>query len=83
MLVEGVEDNFTGFLCEENSEACAEAIQRAIGDHAHLAQVGKNAADHIYLSWNDAVAKAYTRYEEIVTDWPSPLPYRKQHIITD
>lgn len=62
---EGVTDGFTGFLTEENSEACALAIQNAIADTARLTQIGQNAADRIYISWHDAVAKAYARYEEI------------------
>lgn len=71
---EGVTDGFTGFLTEENSEACAHAIQRAIDDPARLAQIGQNASDHIYLSWHDAIAKAYARYEEIVQERQSAAP---------
>lgn len=74
---EGVEDGFSGYLTEENSEACAQAILDAIGDSEQLARTGQNAADHVYLSWFDAVKKAYTRYEEIVQAWPTPLPFEK------
>ncbi len=74
---EGVKDGFSGYLAEENSESCAQTILDAISDTKKLAEVGKNAANHVYISWFDAVKKAYTRYEEIVQAWPSPLPFQK------
>lgn len=80
---EGVVDGFSGFLTQESSEACAETIRKAINDPALLAQAGKNAADHVYLSWYDAVSKAYARYEEIVQAWPAPLPCRSGLSMTD
>ena len=45
----------------------------------HLAQVGHNAGRDLYLSWDTAVARAYKRYEEILRQWPGPLPYNAKH----
>ena len=63
---ETVEDNVSGFLCEENAYSCAKTIAKAVSDLDHLKQVGKNASDMVYYSWEDAVDVAYKRYEEIV-----------------
>lgn len=77
---EGVEDNVSGFLAEENAESCATRIIEAIRQPGLLKKVGDNACDMLYLSWEDAVAKAYRRYEEIISKWPYPLPnlYKKR-----
>jgi len=67
---EGVSDGVTGFLCGENAPDCARAVLQAVGNSDALRKIGRNACEQIYLSWDDAVAKAYKRYEEIVTGWP-------------
>ena len=63
---EGVEHDFSGFLAEENATSCAEAVLDACRSRDHLNYVGKNAGQYVYLSWDDAVARAYARYEEIL-----------------
>lgn len=71
-----VEDNVSGFLCEENAHSCAEVIANAVNDIDRLKQIGKNASDMVYYSWEDAVDVAYKRYEEIV----KANRKRKRHI---
>lgn len=67
---EGVVDDFSGFIAEEETSlCCATRILHAVGDPGKLRAVGKNAGEHVYLSWDEAVAKAYHRYEEILTEW--------------
>lgn len=75
---EGIEDGFSGFLCEENPQDMARVVKKAISQPELLRKVGKNASKHIYLSWEDAVAKAYQRYEEICENWPYPLPCKEK-----
>lgn len=65
---EGIEDNETGILIEENGESMGRALLAACADRERLRRIGQNAADRIYLSWDDAVAKAYARYEKIVAE---------------
>lgn len=72
---EGAKDHYSGFLAEENAESCGEAILSACQSRDHLAAVGHQAGESLYLSWEDAVARAYARYEEILKTWPGPLPY--------
>lgn len=66
---EGVEDGFTGLLCQETAESLTQVIQAGLADRHRLRTIGKNAAEHIYLSWEDAVAMAYKRYEAICSNW--------------
>ena len=73
---EGVEDGFSGYLCEENVPDFTHVLLTATADRTKLREVGENASRHIYLSWEDAVSKAYNRYIEIVEAWPHALPYR-------
>lgn len=66
---EGIEDGFTGLLCEETIQSMTHVLKQALSDTAHLKQIGQNAHDNIYLSWEDAVAMAYRRYETLCTNW--------------
>lgn len=66
---EGIEDCFSGFLCDENAASCSSAIDNALSNRTRLSEIGKNSGRYIYLSWEDAVSKAYGRYEEIVKLW--------------
>ncbi len=63
---EGAVHNVSAFLCEEETQSCADAIYAAISDRERLQRVGVQAGKDLYLSWEDAVARAYTRYEEIL-----------------
>ncbi len=71
---EGVTDNQTGLLAEESADSCAKRILAAVRDPELLQRIGRGAEEHVYLSWDDAVAMAYKRYEQIIADWPMPLP---------
>lgn len=64
---EGVLDGDTGLLIEENGESMGKLLLRACDDRKMLRQIGRNAADRLYVSWDDAVKKAYARYEEVVS----------------
>ena len=64
-----VTDGRNGFIAEENPDAFAAAIINAVHDREFLAQAGELASQEVYLSWDDAVAAAYKRYEEIYDDW--------------
>ena len=71
-------DGRNGFLCEETPEDFARVLLAAAADRKKLHEVGKNASREIYLSWEDAIDRAYRRYVEVVEAWPFPLPYRKK-----
>lgn len=60
---EGVLDGDTGILIEENGESMGKALLEACADRERLRRIGQNAADRLYISWDDAVKKACARYE--------------------
>lgn len=66
---EGIVDGDTGILIEENPESMAGAIARACQNREWLAAIGKNAGERVYLSWEDAVAKAYSRYGVVLENY--------------
>lgn len=66
---EGIENDFTGILIEENKDSMAKEIIKACDDRERLKRIGKNANENIYISWDDAVEKAYRRYEFILENY--------------
>lgn len=66
---EDITDGVNGFLAEENAESLCTQLMVAVADREKLHQVGVRAGEDIYLSWEDAVARGYHRYEEIVSEW--------------
>ena len=75
-----VTDGRNGFISEENADSFAATIQNAINDRSALAQMGERAADEVYLSWDDSVANAYKRYEEIYYEWNSFRTIRRKSL---
>lgn len=62
---EGITHDRNGFLIEENAQSMAQLLLEAGKDLDHLHQVGQNAMDEIYISWEDAVRVARNRYAEL------------------
>ncbi len=75
-----VTDGRNGYISEENADSFAATIQSAIHDRSSLAQTGEIAAKEVYLSWEDSVAIAYKRYEEIYDEWASFGPIRRNSL---
>lgn len=65
---EGIVDDDTGIVIDEEVAALAAEIVRGIENRERLKRIGKSAADKIYLSWDDAVGKAFYRYNEILDE---------------
>lgn len=66
---EDVVDDFSGFLCEENPQSLADKIVYALSDEERLNEVGRNAGEYVYLSWEESVARAYKRYCELYNEF--------------
>jgi len=64
---EGITDERNGLLIEENAESMAAVLLKWSKNREGLRQIGENANREIYLSWDDAVARAVERYA-IVAD---------------
>ncbi len=63
---EGAVHRVNGYLAEESPVSCANAIMDACADRAAMRAVGEQAGQDLYLTWGDAVDRAYNRYREIL-----------------
>ena len=62
---EGITHAHNGYLIEENAQSMAELLKEICKDMDAVHQVGENAMNEIYISWEESVAAAYRRYEVI------------------
>ena len=63
---EGILGEDTGIVIDERVACIAEEIVKGAQDRERLRRIGHNASEKIYLSWDDAVGKAFMRYNEIL-----------------
>ena len=76
---EGVKDGRNGYLIAENAVALAVKLDRICQNMDGIHQVGKNAGNEIYISWEDSIRKATERYEIVLDRYRSGLyPERKK-----
>lgn len=66
---EDIEDCKTGFLCMESAHSIASVLSKIMYNKDLLNSVGKRAQSDIYISWDDAVAKAYERYNTVIDNF--------------
>ena len=62
---EEIHDGQNGFLCNENPASLYLTLSELYAKKEKIREVGRNAADSLYLSWDDAVATAVERYRLI------------------
>ena len=74
---EGIDDGDTGFISGNESEVFAEKLHALCSNRELLKTVGKNAAEKIYLSWEDSVANAAERYKTVLENYRAGK-YRKK-----
>lgn len=63
---EGITDGRNGILIEESSDSMAQALLRICEHRETAAAIGRNAAEELYLSWEQAVERATARYALIM-----------------
>lgn len=63
---EGAVHKASGYLAEETAADCAAVIMDACADRAAMRLVGERASRDLYLTWEEAVDRACTRYREIL-----------------
>ena len=66
---EGVTDKLNGYLSAEEPAAFANVLMDACADRQTLHQCGSEAGKTLYLSWKDAVGRAYERYKQILQEY--------------
>ncbi len=68
---EGVTDGQNGFFIEENAVSLAAKLTELCAEPEAMRRVGEAAQRELYLSWEDAVARAYARYETVIDNYRS------------
>ena len=68
---EGVTDGVDGLLIDETAASLAVCLSRIMEHPDAMRRIGENAADNIYISWNDAVKKAENRYQIVLDNYRS------------
>ena len=66
---EDVTDGVSGFLIEENSAAMAARLRQLCGQRETMKQVGRQAQQQLYISWEEAVGRAYQRYGAVIDNY--------------
>ena len=79
---EGVTDGRNGFLIEENAVSLCAKLTALCVDREAMRRVGENAMRELYLSWEDAVARANERYA-VVLDRYRSRKYPKHERFSD
>ena len=68
---EGVTDGQNGFFIEENAASLAAKLRQLCAEPETMRRVGERAQAELYLSWEDAVARAWEQYEIVIDDYRS------------
>ena len=66
---EDVTDGESGFLIEENADSLAVKLRELLAQPEAMKRVGAGAQREIYVSWEDAVARAYARYGDVIENY--------------
>ena len=75
---EGVTDGRNGFLIDSSAESMVDCLLRLYEHHGKAGEVGLAAQKELYISWEEAVARATERYE-IVLDRHKSGQYKRMH----
>lgn len=63
---EGINDMDTGFLIENSVASMVAKLEILLKNPEYMKTVGINAQEKIYLSWEDAIARAVERYHILI-----------------
>ncbi len=75
---EGIQDGDTGLLIQENAASLALRLDRLCAAPEQMMRIGENAQTRLYLSWEDAVARASERYEIVIDNYKSGRYVRRR-----
>ena len=79
---EDVTDGVNGFLIEENADSMAAMLEKLGGDAGTMHTVGENALRDLYMSWEEAVRRAYERYAVVIDNYRSGRCRPKEQLYT-
>ena len=73
---EGVTDGENALLIEENPESLKELLERLGRNRPRMKQLGQQAMEQLYLSWEDSVSRAYQQYYTVLDHYKRGLSGR-------
>ena len=79
---EGVADNVNGLLIDENAASLAVCLAQVLDHPDTMRRLGEAASRDLYVSWEDAVAKAEERYQVVLDNHRSGV-YEKKRRLSD
>lgn len=68
---EGVADGVNALLIEENAASLKALLEKKGADRAALSRLGQQALEQLYLSWEDSVKRAFSRYYVVLDQYRS------------
>ncbi len=79
---EGIEHQRNGILASENADSIANILTQIIPHREYMKKIGNNALNDIYISWEDAIEKAYLRYFSVL-DRYRVAPKKRESVSDD
>lgn len=80
---EGITHGRTGILTKDEPAAIAVELEFAASHLAEIRQIGQNAMDEVYISWETAVKRAYERYQVVIDRAKSGSTDRQERFFSD
>lgn len=80
---EGIVDGRTGILTEANIDAVAKNMEFAIANRAKIREIGENAMNEVYVSWEDSINHAYERYFAVRERCMSGRSQRRENFLVN
>ena len=80
---EDITDGETGYLFDGTPQDMLRCIRSVCADRAAARQVGRQASERLYLSWEDAVLRARQRYQVVLENWRSGKLQRAEAVGSD
>lgn len=61
-------EDVSGIIAENDVVDFASKVKRALNDSEYLQKLSEGAHQHLYMTWDQAVDKAYARYVELIEE---------------
>lgn len=80
---EGITHGRTGILTKNDSASIAAELEFAASHLDEVRQIGQNAMNEVYISWETAVKRAYDRYHTVIENVKSGRTHRQEGILSE
>lgn len=80
---EGITDGRTGIICKADAVDMAKKLEFAAANREKLREIGENAMNEVYISWETAVKRAFDRYPAVIERCMSGQTQRREGVIQE